>query len=313
MRPLSNDLRQRILDAVDHHEGTQRELAERFAVDPSTITRLLQLRRKTGSAAPRPHGGGKPPTLDAKRLERLRQLVAEDPDATLKEYRQRLGITGSIMIISRGLVRLGITRKKKSLHAVERDRPEVQKQRRRFRRKVKPIEPKRLVFVDEAGVTTSMTPAFGRAPRGERVEASAPASWQSLTVVAAMSLDGVRAPMAYPGGTSAATFEAYVQQILVPELRPGDVVVFDNLAAHLGPAVAEAIEGAGACVMRLPPYSPDFTPIEQLFSKVKERLRRVGARTKERLYGALREALAQVTPDDIEGWFQHAGLRATPA
>ena len=89
MRPLSNDLRQRILDAVDNHEGTQRELAERFAVNPSTITRLLQLRRQTGSAAPRPHGGGKPPTLDPERLERLRQLVAEDPDATLEQYRQR--------------------------------------------------------------------------------------------------------------------------------------------------------------------------------------------------------------------------------
>jgi transposase len=311
MRPLSDDLRQRILDAVDNHEGSQRELAERFAVNPSTITRLLQLRRQTGSAAPRPHGGGKPPTLDPDALERLRQLVREDSDATLEQYRQRLGIQGSIMIIWRGLKRLGITRKKKSLHAAERDRPEVQNQRRAFRRNVQPIEPKRLVFVDEAGVTTAMTPAYGRAPRGERVESSAPASWQSVTVVAAMGLDGVRAPMAYPGGTGAATFEAYVEQILVPELRPGDVVVFDNLAAHRGPAVAEAIEGAGACVLRLPPYSPDFTPIEQLFSKLKERLRRLGTRTKDRLYQAIREALNHVTPQDILGWFQHAGLRAT--
>jgi transposase len=313
MRPLSNDLRRRILDAVDNHEGSQRELAERFAVDPSTITRLLQLRRQSGSAAPRPHGGGKPPTLGPEGLERLRRLVADDPDVTLEQYRQRLGIEGSIMIIWRGLKRLGITRKKKSLHAAERDRPEVQQQRRVFRQRVDPIEPKRLVFVAEAGVTTAMTPAYGRAPRGERVESSAPASWRSLTVVAAMGLDGVRAPMAYPGGTGAATFEAYVEQILAPELRLGDVVVFDNLAAHLGPAVAEAIEGAGACVLRLPPYSPDFTPIEQLFSKLKERLRRLGARTRERLYPALREALEQVTSRDILGWFQHAGLRATPA
>jgi transposase len=312
MRPLSNDLRQRILDAVDNHEGPQRELAERFAVNPSTITRLLQQRRRTGSAAPRPHGGGKPPTLDSEGLDRLRRLVADDPDATLEQYRRRLGVEGSIMIIWRGLKRLGITRKKKSLHAAERDRPEVQEQRRAFRREVEPIAPKRLVFVDEAGVTTAMTPAYGRAPRGERVESSAPASWRSLTVVAAMGLDGVRAPMAYPGGTGAATFEAYVERVLVPELRPGDVVVFDNLAAHLGPAVAEAIEGAGARVLRLPPYSPDFTPIEPLFSKLKERLRRLGARTKERLYAALREALEQVTTQDILGWFRHAGLRATP-
>src|SRR5262245_45136901 len=119
MRPLSQDLRQRILDAVDHQEGSQRELAERFAVDPSTIARLLKLRRQTDSAAPRPHGGGKPPTLDSDALERLRQLVREDPDATLEQYRQRLGVRGSIMIIWRGLKRLGITRKKKSLRAAE--------------------------------------------------------------------------------------------------------------------------------------------------------------------------------------------------
>jgi transposase len=311
MRPLSNDLRQRILDAVDHREGSQRELAERFAVNPSTIVRLLQLRRQTGSAAPRPHGGGTPPTLDPDALERLRQLVRDDPEATLEQYRQRLGIEGSIMIIWRGLKRLGITRKKKSLHATERDRPEVQKQRRAFRRKVDPIEPKRLVFVDEAGVTTAMIPAYGRAPRGERVASSAPASWQSVTFVAAMGLDGVRAPMAYPGGTSAATFEAYVEQILVPELRPGDVVVFDNLSAHLGPGVAVAIERAGARVLRLPPYSPDFTPIEHLFSQLKERLRRLGARTTDRLYQAIREALNHVKPQDILGWFRHAGLCAT--
>jgi transposase len=313
MRPLSNDLRQRILDAVDNHEGTQRELAERFAVNPSTIVRLLQLRRRTGSAAPRPHGGGTPPTLDAERLERLRRLVAEDPDATPEQYRRRLGVEGRIMIVWRGLRRLGITRKKKTPRAAERDRPDVRRERRAFRRAVVPIEPRRLVFVDEAGVTTAMTPAYGRAPRGQRVEGIAPASWESVTFVAAMGLDGVRAPMAYPGGTGAATFEAYVEQILVPELRPGDVVVFDNLAAHLGSAVAEAIERAGARVLRLPPYSPDFTPIEQLFSEVKGRLRRLGARTKERLYRALREALAQVTTRDILGWFQHAGLRATPA
>lgn len=171
MRPLSNDLRQRILDAVDHHEGSQRGLAERFAVNPSTIVRLLQLRRQTDSAAPRPHGGGKPPTLDSDGLDRLRRLVAEDPDAALEQYRQRMDVEGGIMIIWRGLKRLGITRKKKSLHAAERDRPEIQRRRRAFRRRVGPIEPKRLVFVDEAGVTTAMAPptAEHRVANGSRL------------------------------------------------------------------------------------------------------------------------------------------------
>jgi transposase len=263
MKPLSNDLRQRILDAVDRREGSRRQLASRFSVNLSTITRLLQLRRQTGSFDPRPHAGGAEPTLDQEGLERLRKLVEETPDATLEQLKQGLGISGSLMIVWRGLEKLGITRKKKTLHATERDRLDVQEERSSFLEEVEPIEPKRLVFADETGVTTAMTPAYGRAPSGERVEASAPASWESVTVIAAMGLDGIRAPYAFPGGTNAVTFQTYVEQVLVPVSRQGDVVVFDNLAAHLRPEVTEAIERAGAVVLPLPPYGPDFDPIEK--------------------------------------------------
>jgi transposase len=280
MKPLSNDLRERILAAVDNRDGSRRQLAARSRVNASTITRLLRLRRQTGSAEPRPHAGGRPPALDPGRLERLRQLVREDPDATLEQLRQRLGITGSLMIVWRGLKALGITRKKKTLHAAERDRPEGRARRRAFRRKIEPIEVGRLVFVDETGVTTAMTPAYGRAPRGQRVEAEAPASWESVTLIAAVGLGWVRAPLAVPGAIDAATFLAYVEGALAPALRPGDVVVFDNLASHLTPGVVEAIGRVGATVLPLPPYSPDFTPIEELFSKAEECLRRIGARAR---------------------------------
>jgi len=310
MQPLSNDLRERILKAIDNHEGSRRKLAARFCVNPSTITRLLQLRRQTGSFDPRPHAGGVTPALDPDALERLRKLVQEDPDATLEMLKQEMGVTGSKMIICRALQKLGLPRKKKSRHASERDTPEVGKKRRAFREEIDPIEPRRLVFVDETGVTTAMTPAYGRAPRGERVEASAPASWQSVTVIAAMGLDGVRAPLAFPGAVNAAIFESYVERFLVPALRRGDVVVFDNLSSHLSPAVFEAIERAGARVLPLPPYSPDFTPIEEMFSKFKGFLRRVGARAKDHLYDAIGEGLRQVTLEDIFGWFRHAGLGA---
>ena len=159
-------------------------------------------------------------------------------------------------------------------------------------------------------MTTAMTPAYAWAPRGERADASAPRSWESVTVIAALGLDGVRAPLVFPGSTNAATFESYTEQVLVPALHEGDVVVFDNLSAHLGPAVAEAIEGAGARVLPLPPYSPDYTPIEEMFSKVKEFLRRAAARVEGDLYDAIAEALREVTDQDIIGWFQQAGLYA---
>jgi len=311
MQPLSNDLRERILNAVDNREGSRTQLAARFCVDASTITRLLQLRRQTGSFDPRPHGGGATPTLDHEALQRLRKLVEETPDGTLEALEQEMGVPGSIMIICRALQKLGLPREKKSRHASERDTGAARRKRRESRKQVDPIEPGRLVFVDETGVTTAMTPAYGRAPRGERVEASAPASWESVTVIAAMGPDGVRAPLAFPGAVNAAIFESYVERSLVAVLRRGDVVVFDNLPSHPGPAVFEAIEGAGASVPRLPPYSPDYAPIEEMFSKFKEFLRRVGARARDRLYDAIGEGLRQVTPQDILGWFRHAGLCAT--
>jgi transposase len=260
MKALSNDLRERILAVVDDHDGSRRQIALRFRVDVSTITRLLQLRRQTHSIEPRPRGGCKNPALDQDALERLRGLVETDPDATLQQLREKLGVGGSIMVVWRALKKLGITRKKKTKHAAEQDRPDVQQKREQFREEIRPIEPGRLVFVDETGVTTAMTPTYGRAPSGERVVDSAPASWESVTVIAALGLKEVEAPMAISGSINAATFLAYVEQVLVPVLRKGDVVVFDNLASHFTPGVKEAIESVGARLMPLPPYSPDLNP-----------------------------------------------------
>ena len=142
MQPLSNDLRKRILDAVDNREGSRRELAARFKVNTSTITKLLRLRRETGSfepQAPRRRGRTDPRSGDA--LERLRKLVEETPDATLEALKQKLGVSGSRMIICRALQKLGLPLKKKSPHASERDTPEVQEERREFAEDVEPIEP----------------------------------------------------------------------------------------------------------------------------------------------------------------------------
>ncbi len=310
MRPYSLDLRERIAAAIDHHDGSIRWIARVFRVSTSFIVRLLQRRRATGTLAPKPHRGGPPPALGSADLERLAALVREQPDATLEQLRQRGGIQCSLKTLWYALDRLGLTRKKKSLHATQRDRPDVQKKRRRFRRAVGQIEPKKLVFVDETGLTTAMTPAYARAPRGQRVVDSTPASWEAFTVIAALGRDGVRAPLVFPGATDTAVFQTYVEQALVPELHPGDVVIFDNLKPHLAAGVARSIEGAGSRVLPLPPYSPDYTPIEEMFSKVKQELRRAKARVKTALYATLGEVLKQVTPEDILGWFQHAGLCA---
>src|SRR5262249_44727573 len=156
----------------------------------------------------------------------------------------------------------------------------------------------------ETGITTTMTPTYAWAPRGERAVSSVPTSWETVTVIAALGLDGIRAPMAFPQATDTTMFQAYVDQALVPELRKGDVVVLDNLRPHLAPGVAAAIKRVGARVLPLPPPTVRTTPRSR--TKVKEQLRRAEARTKGRLYDALGEALKQVTPQDILGWFKEA-------
>src|SRR3954468_10580250 len=157
MRPYSNDLRERVAAAVDHAEGSLREIARRFRVSLSFVVRLLQRRRDADTLDPLPHGGGPTPVLGPGDRQRLAELIREQPDATLEQLRQRGDFRCSLTTIWRALRRLGLTRKKKSLHADERGRPDVQKKRRAFRREVRRIEPGRLIFVDETGVTTAMT------------------------------------------------------------------------------------------------------------------------------------------------------------
>jgi transposase len=311
MRPYSLDLRERVAAAVDEGEMSQREIAWTFHVSLSFVSRLLKRRRETGAMAPDPHGGGPTPTLDAADLLKLRRLVAERNDDTLEELRDRGGFQCCLTTIWRALRRMGLTRKKKVQHADERDRPDVKRKRRSFRGKMKRIKPSRLLFIDETGVTTAMTRVYALAPQGERAVGSAPGEWESYTVVAALGADGVHAPLVLPGAIDAAAFDSYVEQVLAPELRPGDVVVWDNLRAHQDRAAARAERRAGARLIWLPPYSPDYDPIEQLWSKTKAHLRRAAARTKDTVYAALGDALDSVTIRDVIGWYKHAGLCAT--
>jgi transposase len=194
--------------------------------------------------------------------------------------------------------------KKKVPRAQEQDRPEVQEQRREFRERLAGVDPGRLVFVDECGANTAMTRTYGRAPAGERVDATAPGHWESITLTSGMRLSGVMATLAFPGATNTAIFEDYVEKVLVPELKPGDVVIWDNLKPHQSEEAIEFVEAAGAEVVPLPPWSPDLTPIEEMISKVKGALRSAAARTTETVYAAFGSALHDVTPENIAGWFQ---------
>jgi transposase len=170
----------------------------------------------------------------------------------------------------------------------------------------------RLVFFDESGVNTLMARTCGRAPKGKRLVDSAPAGrYQTLTLMSAVRLDGVVAPMLLDGPVNAQTFAGYVEECLVPALEPGDILIMDNLPAHKSARITKAVEDAGCTLVYLPPYSPDLNPIENMWSKVKAILRKTAARTSEALLDGVDKALRAITFDDCAGYFQHCGYGDT--
>lgn len=172
------------------------------------------------------------------------------------------------------------------------------------------MTPERLVFIDETGAATNMARRYGRCPRGQRLVTSVPwGHWKTTTFVAALRVDQVTAPCVFDGPIDGASFRAYVEQCLVPTLRPGDIVVMDNLASHKVGGIKQAIEAAGAELRYLPPYSPDLNPIEQFFAKLKALLRKAAARTLDALIAAIADALTTVRPRECENYFANRGYR----
>lgn len=170
------------------------------------------------------------------------------------------------------------------------------------------LEPERLVFIDETGASTKMARRCGRAPRGERCRAPVPhGHWKTTTFVGALRIDGMTAPMVLDGAMHGAAFLAYIEQVLVPTLLPGDIVVMDNLPAHKPTAVRTAIENAGAELRFLPAYSPDFNPIEMAFSKLKAFLKRHAPRTINDLWDTIARGIDTFTPNDCQNYFAAAG------
>lgn len=170
----------------------------------------------------------------------------------------------------------------------------------------------RLVFIDESGAKTNMTRLYGRAKAGHRVVDDVPSGhWSTTTMISSVRLDGSTACMVVEGATNKEVFQAYVEHILLPTLKSGDIVVLDNLSAHKNQKVRDLIESVGAELWFLPPYSPDLNPIEKMWSKIKSILRTLRARTKETLINAIAKALEAVTASDAKGWFESCGYTNT--
>lgn len=196
--------------------------------------------------------------------------------------------------------------KKKTVTASERD----EERRAAWREQMAGCDLARLYFVDECGTHLALSPRYAWAPRGQRAGGQVPRNWgKNTTLVAGLTLGGLRAPWTIEGAMTTDAFAVYVGEVLAPLLQPGDIVVMDNLSVHKAASIRQLIAAQGATLVFLPSYSPDFTPVEGAFGKIKTALRRRGARTRDALLDAIAQALDTITPQDALGWFIHAGYR----
>ena len=196
--------------------------------------------------------------------------------------------------------------------AAEQDRPDVARRRAQWTKYRDRIDPTRLVFIDETWTKTNMAPLRGWAPRGQRIKAKVPhGRWHTMTFMAALRHDRITAPWFIEGPINGEAFLLYIEKVLVPTLRHGDIVIMDNLGSHKAKAVRRAIRAAGARLFYLPKYSPDLNPIEQFFAKFKHWLRKAAQRTTEAVYDAIAPILNTVSPAECANYFANAGYDQT--
>jgi transposase len=306
--PLSNDLRERVVRAVDGGESC-RSVAARFGIAVSSAVKWSQRYRTTGSVAPDKMGGHRKPILEAHRAFII-ERISQTPHLTLHGLKDELAARG--VTVSHNAVWLFLRREglsfKKSLFALEQARADIARHRQRWQAWQSRFDPRRLVFIDETWIKTNMAPLRGWGRRGLRLRGFAPhGHWRTLTFLGALRFDCLTAPCVFDGPINGQCFRAYVEQQLVPVLKPGDIVVMDNLGSHKSAAIRNAIKAAGARLWFLPPYSPDLNPIEQAFAKIKHCMRRAQKRTIEDTWRYVGMLVQTIQPEECANYFANAG------
>jgi transposase len=308
-RPYSLDLRDRGVGSVEGGRSC-RETGRLFEVSVASVVKWSQRKRRPGSAAASPMGWRNRPLRLAGERAWLLERMAAQPDLTLRAVQGELaerGIRVSLKAIW-NVFRAEHLTFKKSLHAAEQDRPEVARRRAQWKKYQGRIDPRRLIFIDETWAKTNMTRLHGRCRCGDRLVAKVPhGRWRTLTFLAALRWERIEARCVIDGPINGRSFLAYVEQMLLPTLRPGDVVIMDNLGRHKRQAIRRAIRAVGAKLLVLPAYSPDLNPIEQVFAKLKALLRKLDARTVETTWRGIGQLLDAFTPAECANYFTHAG------
>ncbi len=305
MRANSLDLRQKIVDACAESNLSQRQLAKQFRVALSFFQKLFKQQPHTRSIPPKQRTQQTRTQLNAQQLAVPGQLVEDNNDATLAELCHLLEQKTQVRIgrstLDRMLSKLNITLKK-TLDRSEKESQRVQRQRVEFWQLVGGILAKNLIFIDEASINLALTRLSARSAKGQRARGKRPHKrGKNVSLIGAIGLGGLITQVSLLGSTDGLTFEAFIAQRLVPKLRSGACVLMDNCWIHKGAAIEALITQARARLIYLPPYSPEFSPIENCWSKIKSLLRSIGARTYPELARAVEAAFTQVSLDDIPG------------
>ncbi|MBK8839715.1 MAG: IS630 family transposase [Hyphomonadaceae bacterium] len=310
-RALSMDLRERAMARLEKGE-TCRQVAATPQVGVTSVVKWSRRKRDTGSCAPKKPPGPKPYVLKETQRDYIRKRLRDEPHAMLRAIQIELAELGTK--VSYGAIwnfvhADGLSFKKTAI-ADERLRPDVVRRRKRWRSIQTWIDPDRLVFIDETWVKTNMAPLRGWSARGKRLNGYAPhRQWKTSTFLAGLRRHAITAPFVFEGPINGEIFKTYVADVLVPTLRPGDIVVMDNLGSHKGRAIRELVRKAGARVWFLPPYSPDLNPIEQVFAKLKHMLRKAQERTSERAWDRIGQLLKTFSPEECANYVANSGYR----
>lgn len=266
---------------------------------------------QNGDARPGPLGGDRRSGRVEVKRALILSMLEQTPVITVQELRRALAARGHQFgydTIQRFFMRHRITRKKRTGHAAEQDRPDVLRRRRAWFDGQIDLDSERLVFIDETWAMTNMVRTHGRAPRRDRLRMGVPhGHWKTTTFVAGLTLRGMIVPFVLSGPNRRAAFETYGEKVRVPELRPCDIVIMDNLSSHKGPRTQAMIEDAGARLRFPQPYSPNFNPIENAFAKLKAMLRKAAERAVEGLWSSIGRITDTFTPSECKNYFANAG------
>jgi len=305
MRAIPLTARERIIHLYDQGQST-REIAEFLGFCVAAVRRVRQQFKVRGSLKPQTHLCGRKTLLTAERKASLQKRVQAQPDATLAELGARWDRPFGTSTVDLWVRRLGLTYKK-TLFAAEQNRPDGAEKRAHWHEQLAGDPVGRLVFVDESGANTQMTRLRGRSPLGQRLVARIPLGhYQTTTLISVIRLTGPTASWLFDGAMDGEMFLAWIRQGLVPVLHRDDLVILDNLPTHKVAGARQAIEEAGARLRYLPPYSPDYNPIENRWSKIKQMPRSLAPRTPEEMLQAAKTAHAAVTAADCQGFFLNA-------